>query len=381
MFPDTSNQLHSSADTGRGMCMAWFLQTPDEASPKLLAKIIDECGAASKGGAAFAFASAMGVKLLTTEPVFQKFLKSSEFVAVIGLDAITDTNAVEQLRKIQKKFPNFKVKLFLHDTAGSCFHPKTIWLKTTEGGVVITGSGNLTSGGLKANWEALTVEKLSVMQMKIAEAAWDAWLKTHKKQLLDLNDPKAIEKARTNRIQRAKIRKALRLPEEDNDAAEEAVHAAKEVVEEGTQNLVLIAEVPKSGDRWKQINFDVQTYQQFFGVTLGKPKAVRFHHVQNDGTLGAGENRQAVEVKSHNYRFEVGAAQGLDYPAKGHPIAIFEKVTDSTFNYLLLMPGQPEHALLQKYLDDTYLQTNSKRRIRITAGDLQKVWPASPLFL
>ncbi len=139
--------------------MTWHLQTPDSGSPKLLANILAECGAAQKGGAAFAFASAQGVKLLAAEPVFSKFLKASEFTIIVGLDAITDTRAVDELRKLSKSHPNFKPKLFLHSAGGSIFHPKTMWLKTAKGGVVIAGSGNLTSGGLKSNWEATAVQK------------------------------------------------------------------------------------------------------------------------------------------------------------------------------------------------------------------------------
>ena len=70
--------------------MAWLLQTPGGGSPKLLENIIGECGPAVRGGAAFAFASAGGVKLLMAEDPFQKFLTASEFTVVVGLDAITD---------------------------------------------------------------------------------------------------------------------------------------------------------------------------------------------------------------------------------------------------------------------------------------------------
>jgi hypothetical protein len=129
--------------------MAWLLQTPEGRSPTLLENIIGECGAAIRGGAAFAFTSAVGVKLLIAEDPFQKFLKVSEFTVVVGLDAITDTKTVEALKRVKERYPNFKPKLFLHDTAGSCFHPKTVWLRSTNGGVTITGSGNLTTGGLQ----------------------------------------------------------------------------------------------------------------------------------------------------------------------------------------------------------------------------------------
>ncbi|HXC12266.1 MAG TPA: hypothetical protein VNV39_05435 [Stellaceae bacterium] len=85
-------------------------------------------------------------------------------------------------------------------------------------------------------------------------------------------------------------------------------------------------------------------------------------------------------MKSHNYRFEIGAAHGLSYPTNGHPIVIFNKIAASTFNYVLLMPGEPQHALIQRFIDENYITTRGKKRITITAAELQSVWPTSPLF-
>ena len=70
------------------------------------------------------------MKLLAAEPGFSKFLKAAEFTIIVGLDAITDTRAVDELKKLNKSHPNFKPKLFLHSTGGSIFHPKTMWLKS-----------------------------------------------------------------------------------------------------------------------------------------------------------------------------------------------------------------------------------------------------------
>ena len=365
--------------------MPWYLQTPDAASPKLLQNIVDQCGPAEKGGAAFAFASAQGVKLLGAEAVFSKFLKASEFTIIVGLDGITDTRAVDELRKLNKSHPNFKPKLFLHSTGGSIFHPKTMWLKTSKGGVIITGSGNLTSGGLKSNWEAMSIQTLSVADMAEAEKSWDAWLKTHKKELVDLDDEKALEKAKANKVVRSKIKKALKKSGTEEEPTEEDVDAVEEVVadieEEFALNPVLIAEVPKSGDRWQQINFDLKSYQEYFGVKKSATKYVRFYEVHPDGTLGSAEDRQSVSVVSQNFRFEVGAAHGKPYPTKGHPILVFEKTDEDTFNYILLMPGQADHKLIQTYLDNNYTRTSKKLRVQMTAGDLKKAWPACPLFL
>lgn len=365
--------------------MAWFLQTPDSASPKLLKNILDQCGSAVKGGAAFAFASAQGVKLLAAEPVFGKFLKAGEFTIIVGLDGITDTRALEELKKLNNSHPNFTCRLFLHSAGGCIFHPKTMWLKTPKGGVIITGSGNLTSGGLKSNWEAMAIQALTPAEMAEAEKSWDAWLKTHKKELVDLDNEKAIEKAKANKIVRSKIRKALKKSGTEEEPTEEEVDAVEEVVEEIEEefalNPVLIAEVPKSGSRWQQVNFDLKSYQEYFGVKKTATKYVRFHEVHPDGSLGPAEDRQSVSVVSQNFRFEVGAAHGKPYPTKGHPILVFEKTDEDKFHYVLLMPGEAEHKLIQTYLDNNYTRTSKKLRVQMTAGDLKRAWPGSPLFL
>ena len=364
--------------------MAWFLQTPDGASPKLLKHILAEVGPAKKAGAAFAFASAQGVKLLAAEPAFGKFLKASEFSVIIGLDAITDTRAIEEMKKLNKSHPNFKPKLFLHSTAGSLFHPKTLWLKTDKGGVIITGSGNLTSGGLLSNWEAMAIEKLTVTEIVEAEKSWDAWVKAHTKHLLELDDPKALERAAANTVVRSKIKKALKKKEREDGAAEAEVDAAEEIVEEIESefalNPVLLAEVPKSGGRWQQVNFDLKSWQEYFGVTKGATKHLRFYEVHDDGSLGPSEDRQSVSVKSQNYRFEIGAAAGKSYPLKGNPILVFQKTGGDTFQYVLLLPNDVGHKVIQKYLDDNYERTNKKLRVVITLGDLQKAWPDCPFF-
>ena len=265
--------------------MAWLLQTPGAPSPNLIACIIGECKSASSGGAAFAFASAIGVKLLTGDPGFQEFLRSSKFLAVIGLDAITDTSALDALREVRSKYPNFNPMLFLHDIPAICFHPKTVWLRTKMGGVTITGSGNLTSGGLRENWEALCVETLSTSEIDAVEATWKEWLSSHKECLLSLDDPAAIERAKGNKARRVRIARVLN-QRENQDEADDAIF--EEIAQDLALYPVLIAEVPRSGDRWNQINFDVHSYQQFFGVTLGKPKTVKFYNVKREWQPGTG---------------------------------------------------------------------------------------------
>jgi hypothetical protein len=47
------------------------------------------------------------------------------FIRIAELGSFT--RAAEELQKLQKAYPNFKPKLFLHKTAGALFHLKTLW--------------------------------------------------------------------------------------------------------------------------------------------------------------------------------------------------------------------------------------------------------------
>ena len=99
---------------------------------------------------------------------------------------------------------------------------------------------------------------------------------------------------------------------------------------------VLIAEIPASGDRWSQANFDLENYRNFFGANeaVGN-RLVIFRHVNEDGTMAEYErNRPPVTVKSRNFRFELAAASGPPYPnGEFRPIAVFVRIVGRTFFY------------------------------------------------
>lgn len=142
---------------------------------------------------------------------------------------------------------------------------------------------------------------------------------------------------------------------------------------------VLVAEVPRSGDRWKQINFDQQTYRRYFGVPAGVAKHVVFRQVRSDGAVGPPERRVAVAVASKNYRFEVGAASGLPYPRNGHPIVLFNQVGEAEFRYMLLLPGDQGYRPVQALLERLIPHPAGKRRVVMSVGQLWRSWPDCPL--
>ncbi len=250
-----------------------------------------------------------------------------------------------------------------------------MFFKRPAGGRCLTGSGNLTLGGLRNNWEAFWKADVSTADAAALEAQWATWVANHRDNLLPADDPRVAAQAALNAKTRAKIQKAVK----ETDA--EALAALEEgAAEAASLNPFLIAEVPKN--RPGQADFGIDTYQGFFGVTIGRPREVTFYQVRPDGSLAPPEHRHAVAVKSSNYRFEVEALSGLQHPANDHFILVFERIGKSEYRYVLLKPGEAGHASVQKFLNDNYFVSgNSKRRVVVTQSYVQAAWADNPLLL
>lgn len=120
-----------------------------------------------------------------------------------------------------------------------------------------------------------------------------------------------------------------------------------------SSNPILIAEIG-GGSRWKQVNFPLTMFREFFGATAGDNSYhINLKYLNLNGELSEIENRQAVTVASQNYRFEIGAAQGA-YPSLGRPIGVFIRVAPQNFIYKLYMPDSENHRELATYLENNY---------------------------
>lgn len=354
--------------------MTLTLQVPGEGNT-LHAALVAAATGATGGFAAFAFATSTGIDTALAEPAVHQLLGTGQFQLVVGLDAITDTAAVAALKTATVKLPKASISLFFNPKGGVLYHPKTMFFKTPAGGRCLTGSGNLTLGGLRNNWEAFWSADVSAADAAALEAQWAKWVADHQDNLLPIDDPRVATQAALNAKTRAKIQKAVK----ETDA--EALAALEEdSAEAASLNPFLIAEVPKN--RPGQADFGIDTYQGFFGVTIGKPREVTFYQVRPDGSLAPPEHRHAVAVKSSNYRFEVEALSGLQHPINDHFILVFERIGKSEYRYVLLKPGEVGHASVQKFLNDNYFVSgNSKRRVVVTRGDVQAAWADNPLLL
>lgn len=353
------------------------LQDPtDPASPHVFESLLAAASEAVHGGGAFAFASADGASLLLEDADFSQFLKRGSFDLVVGVDAVTNVKALERLEELTRERKSLTARVFLHGERGALFHPKFSWFQREDGSVrVLAGSGNLTLGGMRGNWEAFQdVEYPAKSGSKIV-GLWKRWIARHDSRLLDPTSDAAREAALGNRGWTSKRRVDL------SAAPDEAADLPAGSVEESMLHQpMLVAEIG-AGPRWKQANFPIRVYEDFFEVPKGVVRHVVLQEVRADGTRLHPESRLGVQVKSQNYRIELGAASGRAYPKTGRPIALFLKRPGALFPYELHFPGSTDHNALDKFLRAKYKGPDHHlRRVIVDAHEVHEVYPACRLL-
>lgn len=120
---------------------------------------------------AVAFLKNSGLEFLI-KPI-KDFLKSGGQLTIIAGQhfALTEPKALHWLRKIFKSYPTSKLYLAKATSADSVFHPKLYLFKSNKDCCMISGSANITKGGLIANKETsitavcLATEKIWIEAM------------------------------------------------------------------------------------------------------------------------------------------------------------------------------------------------------------------------
>lgn len=358
--------------------------------------LLNEASRSKSGAGAYAFASKDGINLLFGDAAFSDFLSAGSFTLIVGLDSITNVAAIEELKRLEAVHrPNLVVKAFVNSLPGSTFHPKFTWFEQGNSAVAIVGSGNLTHGGLRNNREAYSVSELSARDFGELKRYWEKWIESNSDNLRPIDDEEVLKLAEENGRHRP-WKRPLRetKPSAGNPAAfgksvEAGVNADDydssksdtELEESLTYWLIdhetdiLLVEIPKSGNRWKQANFSKEIFTNYFGATCfgSDPYRILLRSVDENGVLGALERRQSVSVSSNNWRFELEAAAGLDYPIAGRPIGVFAKTGTRAFLYQLVMPDDPYYEEVDAALNT--LGTFSKGSMRRKTSIAGQVFP------
>jgi hypothetical protein len=349
------------------------IQDPSAPTGHLLEALLKACEGARGGGGLFAFATADGVRLLFRNRAFAGFLSDSEqFKLIVGVDAITNVAALDAIEAITA--PALEARVFVHDRRPVLFHPKLTWFRNDGGMTLVTGSGNLTPGGLRSNWEAFSVLRVGRPHAARLQREIDKWLARWSEFLLPLSDPRVRERAERNTGRERDLqvpaprRESRRLERQESQTYEPA-------------DAVLVAEISKAGSRPTQANFHLEQWEGYFGARRGEKRTIVLRQVQADGALDEPYASESVEVASHNYRFELAPAfAGQEYPNVGRPIGVFVRTAAGIFLCRLLFPGESGHDEMTAFLDTRAPSRARMGQERATVDELRAAWPDSPLL-
>lgn len=330
-----------------------------------------------------AFASQGGVSALSEE-IQKAKERGCQIKVILGIDQKgTSKEALEEVLSW-----NVDAKIY-HTKDFNIFHPKVYLFENEDIFSLIVGSNNLTVPGLVQNVECSLMIK-DIKSNPVLEKFYNYWggildgtevnlypltqelidklyedniitLEAQRSKRYDRSDdveitttPKkmAFGKAGIQRLPEgfSPRRKQRQVRVKTKKEGQKGDKSSEELRNIGEQ--VLIAEIG-GGPRWKQVNFPLKIFQDFFGATRNDNSyKIELMNISKDGTLGDVEERQAVTVKSNNFRFEIKCKETMGaYPSKeDRPIGLFIKLDNSEFLYQVLMPDYPAYGIIKKYL-------------------------------
>ena len=158
-----------------------------------------------------------------------------------------------------------------------------------------------------------------------------------------------------------KLISSLVYTEKENNTANETSGAPTKLIE----NSILVAEICKSGSRWKQVNFSKEIFQCYFGADEeGNGHDIFITNIRPNGEACTIEQRKLVSVISSNYRIELNCEEtSQDYPSGNErPIVVFNKTSQFYFNYFVIMPDDKNYEIISEFLSKIYTGKGSIKR-------------------
>ena len=115
--------------------------------------------------------------------------------------------------------------------------------------------------------------------------------------------------------------------ESEEEQEEEAAvdDAGAEDEEEGRDvppavDRVLVAQVPRAGDRWHQVGLNEDVVRDFFRMEPNSAQRLLLRHVRAIGVYGDPEIRRiTMSFTNRNRRLEIGARRYAEYPTLADP--------------------------------------------------------------
>ena len=332
----------------------------------------------SVGVGLYAFASRDGVDHLIEDPIFNNYLgEDREIDLLVGIDAVTSRGTLERLLELERENGKFRPKIFWNYSNG-LFHPKISYFTYEDGRqTLIVGSGNLTPGGLRNNFEGYTIASVDRTE-ELDISALEEFLTRHSSDIRSI-DEEALERAARNvgpPINNLRRKNGIIVSKDRRKPG-----APTRGVVETEFGRILIARVPAAGGRWAQVHFNVDVVREFFKITNHQIHRVCLTHVEPNGVRGEIEVRPCVfSDTNRNHKIEIRAARGKQYPDDGLPLLIFRERQLRAFDYMLIMPGESGYSSLMELTERLPSVGKGFRRIITDMDVLAGTWPESPLI-
>ena len=354
--------------------------TPD--TVYLFEAIINAVQEATSCAGIFAFASRAGVDALFGQPEMRSFLTKSKMSLLIGLDAITNLDTLQRLQELEVEHADLSVRVFRNPT-NALFHPKISRFEYADGTrSMIVGSGNLTPGGLRQNFEAFSVVRTLPNEV-LDWSSWDRFLTGHENNVRPI-DQEALDRAAQNTVRRQR-RDVEPIPgaSVQSQPADSASATAVEAIVGGASRF-LVARVPRGGreqHRWNQVHLNQAVIDQFFRIKPRTTQRVYLVECRQDGTFADEEVRPCVYSDANkNLKIEIASHRGEPYPAAGTPIAVYRELHARSFAYMLLMPGDPGYDAMFKLTEILPRVGRGLPRVITDSDNIRGAWPKSPLI-
>ena len=332
----------------------------------------------------FGFLTGSGVDALLGVPVVRHVLLHSKVEVLVGLDAVTDRRGLKRLLKLARKNPQFTPRV-INNTTGALIHPKMLVARYADGrAVAVVGSNNLTSAGLNGNVEGYTIARFEPGD-HLDLSDWDAFI-LRWDPLIAAIDDEALEAAERNERRLRRLQKAAKKtstkPGSGVVVSDGQAHETPASGVENLAELLLVAQIPRAGNRWSQVHYSADVIRKYFQVQAGSQVFLReFNSV-------IVEQPQVVysTASNKNYKIELGAARKAEkaggYPSEGRPVVVFrrEGSAPTHHRYVFLMPGNLGHDEMTSLAVTAFKgRANHLPRVIVPRSSILKAWPACPL--
>lgn len=122
-----------------------------------------------------------------------------------------------------------------------------------------------------------------------------------------------------------------------------------------TDNVYLIRQVPRAGNRSKQVHFTMELLSTFFCHAVGD--GIIMQEMLASGEVGDLEERRVLRATSNkNVKIEMSGCSVLDtnYPEDSdkRPILVIKKVNANLFVYMLILSGDPGYDNINNRLNN-----------------------------